>query len=213
MRLERRTRRNLHRISSTLERAERIGREQLNKPFAVFVHLMPYMTAESVQGLVIIPPPKRLLKADIPDTLNGVDFGMLTRLQQAPKGNDYLRTCCALVGTLTGIAPERVASCRAYDVLGIVNMITAEMERIGKLFASLQSEKTSDEINAGIDRLDFGTFGIVDWYAKRMGIVDHEDVFKTPWVRVYQCLKIDHENMEFEKRFRKIIENRSKIKR
>ena len=195
-----------------MERAERASREHLNKPFAVFVNLMPYMTVESVQGLAIIPPPKRLLKADVPDTLNGVDFGMLTRLQHAPQGNDYLRTCCALVGVLTGIDPNRVASCRAYDVIGTVNMIQSEMERIGKLFASLHSERTSEEVNAGIDRLDFGTFGIVDWYAKRMGIVDHEDVFKTPWVRVYQCLKIDHENMEFEKRYRKIIEQRSKHK-
>ena len=97
-------------------------------------------------------------------------------------------------------------------MIGTVNMIQSEMERIGKLFASLHSERTSEEVNAGIDRLDFGTFGIVDWYAKRMGIVDHEDVFKTPWVRVYQCLKIDHENMEFEKRYRKIIEQRSKHK-
>ena len=84
------------------------------------------------------------------------------------------------------------------------------MERIGKLFKSLESDKTSEEIRAGIEKLDFGAFGLVDWYAKRMGIVDHEEVFATPWQRIYQCLKIDHENAEFEKRYRNIINRQNK---
>jgi hypothetical protein len=115
-----------------------------------------------------------------------------------------------LVSELTGLKPERVASRPAIEVLGIVNMVKDEMERIGKLFQSLNSEKTSEEMSAGIDKLNFGTFGIVDWYAKRMGIIDHNEVFATPWARIYQCMKIDHENNEFEKRYRKVIEQRSK---
>jgi len=97
-------------------------------------------------------------------------------------------------------------------VLGIVNMVEREMERIGRLFQSLQGGTSGDEVAAGIDRLDFGAFGIVDWYARRMGIVDHEEVFALPWQRIFQCMKIDHENNEFEKRYRKIIEQRSKTK-
>jgi hypothetical protein len=92
-------------------------------------------------------------------------------------------------------------------------MIQSEMERIGKLFQALNTDKTSDEINAGIDRLNFGAFGLVDWYAQRMGIVDHEEVFNTPWARIYQCAKIDHEQGEFEKRYRKIIEQRNKTRK
>ena len=91
--------------------------------------------------------------------------------------------------------------------------VMEKMERIGKLFKSLQGDHSSDEVAAGIERLEFGAFGIVDWYAQRMGIIDHEEVFATPWARIFQCMKIDHEQGEFEKRYRKIIENRSKIKR
>lgn len=188
-------------------------RERLFMPFVHFVMLMPYMTSDTIKSLVLIPPPKKFYKRDIPDSLQMVTFGMLTQLQNAPKDNDYLRTCCALVSTLTGVDERIVASRRAYDVLGIVNMIQSEMERIGKLFQSLQTDHTSDEQAAGIERLEFGTFGIVDWYAKRMGIIDHEEVFNTPWARIFQCMKIDHEQGEFEKRYRKILENRSKIKR
>ena len=182
-------------------------------PFAHFVALMPYMTSDTIKSLVLIPPPKKFCKRDVPDTLQMVTFGVLTQLQQAAQDNDYLKTCCKLVSVLTGVDEKIVASRKAYDVLGIVNMVQSEMERIGKLFQSLNTDKTSDEQAAGIERLNFGAFGIVDWYAQRMGIVDHEEVFATPWARIFQCMKIDHEQGEFEKRYRKILENRSKMKR
>ena len=181
-------------------------------PFAMFVALMPYMTSESIQSLVLIGVPETFNRKPVPKDLQLATFGMLTRLQTAPKDNDYLKTCCALVSVFTGMPSERVASRPAIEVLGIVNMLQREMERIGKLFQSLNSDKSAEEVNAGIERLNFGAFGIVDWYAKRMGIVDHEEVFAIPWARIYQCMKIDFEQGEFEKRYRKIIEHRSKRK-
>lgn len=201
------------RIKRNHERIDKMRRERLLMPFVKFVMLMPYMTADTIKSLVLIPPPKKLNKRDVPDTLQMVTFGTLTQLQQAADSNDYLKTCCKLVSVLTGVDERVVASRRAYDVLGIVNMIKDEMERIGKLFKSLQGDHSSDEVAAGIERLEFGAFGIVDWYAQRMGIIDHEEVFATPWARIYQCMKIDHEQGEFEKRYRKIIENRSKLKK
>lgn len=201
------------RIKRNHERIDKMRRERLLMPFVKFVMLMPYMTADTIKSLVLIPPPKKFNKRDVPDTLQMVTFGTLTQLQQAADSNDYLKTCCKLVSVLTGVDERVVASRRAYDVLGIVNMIKDEMERIGKLFKSLQGDHSSDEVAAGIERLEFGAFGIVDWYAQRMGIIDHEEVFNTPWARIYQCMKIDHEQGEFEKRYRKIIENRSKTKR
>lgn len=212
MRFKRRIQRKINTINKTFETIDTMRREVLFKPFAVFVPLMPYMTTDTIKSLVLIPPPKVFCKVSIPDTLQQATFGTLVQLQQAPKDNDYLKSCCALVSVLTGVDARIVASRKAYDVLGIVNMVQGEMERIGRLFQSLNTDKSSDEQAAGIDRLNFGAFGIVDWYAQRMGIVDHEDVFNTPWQRIYQCAKIDHENNEFEKRYRKIIEQRSKRK-
>lgn len=201
------------RIKRNHERIDKMRRERLLMPFLQFVRLMPYMTADTIKSLVLIPPPKKFNRRAVPDTLQMVTFGTLTQLQQAADSNDYLKTCCKLVSVLTGVDERVVASRRAYDVLGIVNMIQSEMERIGKLFKSLQGDHSSDEVAAGIERLEFGAFGIVDWYAQRMGIIDHEEVFATPWARIYQCMKIDHEQGEFEKRYRKIIENRSKLKK
>lgn len=207
---KRRIQRITTRIKRNHERIEKMRHERLYLPFAHFVALMPYMTEDTIKSLVLIPQPRVFCKKVVPADLQLVTFGMLTRLQQAPKDNDYLRTCCNLVSTLTGVPADIVASKKAIEVLGIVNMIQTEMERIGKLFKALQTGHTSEEMSAGIERLDFGAFGLVDWYAQRMGIIDHEDVFKTPWARIYQCAKIDHEQGEFEKRYRKILEQRSK---
>lgn len=197
------------RINRNFNNIERMRFNRLNYPFAKFVALMPYMTEESIKSLVLIPTPKQFGKKAVPQDLQMVNFGMLVKLQQAPKDNDYLKTCCSLVSVLTGVPADIVASRRTYDVLGIVNMIQSEMARIGRLFKNLQGEKSNEELMAGVDRLDFGAFGLVDWYAKRMGIIDHEDVFNTPWARIYQCAKIDHENAEFDKRYRDILYKRS----
>lgn len=200
------------RLERTWREAEWARNHQLDKPFAVFVALMPYYTSESIQRLVMIPPPHKFHKVDVPQDLQQATFGTLVRLQNVDTSLEYQQVCCALVEVLTGIPAKRVASSRAFNVLGMVNMIKTEMERIGKLFNSLHTDHTSEEMAAGIDKLSFGAFGIVDWYAKRMGIIDHEEVFNTPWARIYQCMKIDFENNEFEKRYRKILENRSKRK-
>ena len=213
MNTNKRIQRETKRIQRNHERIERMRQERLYLPFADFVRLMPYMTKETINSLVIIPPPKVFCGKDVPTTLQMVTFGTLVQLQTSPKeDSQYLDACCALVSVLLGVDKAQVAKRPAIEVLGIVNMVQGEMERIGKLFQSLNGEKTSDEVSAGIDRLNFGAFGIVDWYAQRMGIVDHEEVFATPWARIWQCMKIDHENNEFEKRYRKIIERRSKMK-
>lgn len=204
--------RRLQRIKTKIKRSfdsiDRLRIERLNYPFARFVFLMPFMTADSIKSLVLIPCPKMFCKRAVPADLQSVTFGTLTQLQQA-QSNDYYQTCCNLVSVLTGVPADIVGSRRACDVLGVVNMVTAEMERIGKLFQSLQSDKSSEELMAGIDKLDFGAFGLVDWYAKRMGIIDHEDVFRTPWARIWQCMRIDHEQGLFEKRYRDIVTKRS----
>lgn len=191
-------------------RRDELSVARLRYPFALFVSLMPYMTAETVRRLALIHAPRVMMKRNVPADLQMATFGTLIRLQEAVKVTDFARACCGIVAALLDVPADRVTSQPAADVLGVVNMAREEVERIGRLFQSLNGEKSSDELAAGIDRLDFGTFGIVDWYARRMGLSDHNEVFNTPWQRVYQCAKIDHENGEFEKRYRKILERRTK---
>ena len=71
-------------------------------------------------------------------------------------------------------------------------------------------QHTSEQMRAGIDRLNFGVFGLIDWYARRMGITDHDEVLKVPVLRVYQCLKMDKEQQEYENRLAKVIRGERK---
>lgn len=84
------------------------------------------------------------------------------------------------------------------------------MERIAALFASTSNQPTPEEIKAGINDLDFGPFGIIDWYAHRQGYQDQDDAAKVAWVRVCECMRIDNERIAFERRLREIMANKNK---
>ena len=95
----------------------------------------------------------------------------------------------------------------AFPMLGLRNMVVAELERIAGLFGMLAREPDAAEVMAGVEQLDFGMFGLADWYAKRMGITDHDEVFDTPWLRIWQCRKNDIEEAEYQERLQKIRTN------
>ena len=81
------------------------------------------------------------------------------------------------------------------------------MQKINKLFDSVKSKPTKEEERAGIENLKFGVFGLIDWYALRMGITDHEEVTKVTWGRVYKCLEMDNKKRDFEKRLAEVYRN------
>ena len=43
-----------------------------------------------------------------------------------------------------------------------------------------------------------------------MGITDHEEVERVPWIRVYKCLDMDAERTRFERRLRNILNKNKK---
>ena len=47
-------------------------------------------------------------------------------------------------------------------------------------------------------------FGLVDWYAKRMGIQNHDEVMDVCWMRVYKCMDMDTKTQEFNRRLAEI---------
>lgn len=100
-----------------------------------------------------------------------------------------------------------------FDVFGFVNFCRAELERINKLFEAVAPTHTSEEIAAGIEDLNFGTFGVIDWYARRMGITNQDEVYSVAWVRIYTCMKNDNEQSEYEKRLNKQYLNKYKAKK
>ena len=46
--------------------------------------------------------------------------------------------------------------------------------------------------------------GMLDWYAVRMGISDHDQVLKTPWLRIYKCMEMDYKRSLYERNLQKL---------
>ena len=105
-----------------------------------------------------------------------------------------------------------IMNANVFDVFGFSTMVCKETERITKLFNSINNIHSPEETQAGIDKLQFGVFGMLDWYAKRMGITDHNEVNNIAWVRIFQCMKNDSEEAAFQKRLQKVYNDKIKRK-
>lgn len=146
--------------------------------------------------------PEFILKKNVPKNLNELTFGQLIQLQLIKTNEDVLFVPPMVI---LGISKEDVLKCRVFDVIRFMLFVKRELERIAKLFSDIQYKPTQEEIQAGINNINNGIFGTIDWFAKRMGIIDHEYVELIPWVRIYQCAKIDNNNALFERRLRNIL--------
>ena len=170
------------------------------------LRLYPYLTDESrarvatrVKGA---PKPLAICGHMLPANLNEITFGQLTELQTAANADDaILTTARALFPTITADDMERV---NVFVACGFLQWVGKEVERINKLWDGLRVKHTPQEIMAGAEKLNFGTFGVLDWYAKRQGITDQDEVNNIAWVRLYACMKQDNERAMYERRLNNI---------
>lgn len=149
-----------------------------------------------------LPRPVKVGDMPTPDTLNDLTFGQLIKLQSIATTMDVILSPCR---ELLGFVDEEIMICDAEQVLGFSMWTAKEVERINNLFASTSVSPTSEELRAGINQMQFGMFGLIDYFAIRMGITDHEQVESVPWVRIYKCLDIDAKRYVFQRRLRKIL--------
>lgn len=169
-----------------------------------------FLEEDQVNALKEVPCPARMGLRDVPQDLNDLTLGQLVQLETigAEKG-----VFAAISVVLLGKDEDWALDAPALPMLGLRNMVVREQDRIAGLFASLSREPEAAEIMAGIEQLNFGMFGLADWYARRMGISDHDEAFDTPWLRIWQCRKNDLEEAEYQKRLQKHRENLARSNR
>lgn len=187
-----------------------------NKPtkYGDFVLFLPMLTDEvrekDLELLNKAEKPEYICGREVPD-FNALTFGQYSDLCDAMGIEDKTK---AMVEMLKAIYPdimeEEINNAPAYDVWGFCIFAATEADRINKLFGSIHLEKTHEEIMAGIERMQFGTFGILDWYARRMGITDQNEVFSVKWVRIYQCMANDTEEAAYNRRLQTVYSNESR---
>lgn len=180
------------------------------KTVADVLHWEPFLEDDQIAALKEVACPARIGRTEAPQDLNDLTLGQLIQLESiaAEKG-----VFAAISVVLLGKDEDWAMRAPAMEMLGLRNMVVAEQDRIAALFESLTRDHTAAEIMAGIENLNFGMFGLADWYARRMGISDHDEAFNTPWLRIWQCRKNDIEELEYRERLQKIQHNLNKQQR
>lgn len=138
-----------------------------------------------------------------PETLNELTIGQLIDLSGI-SDFDGMHTICQVILNLT---PEQTDEALATEVVRFVGWVLGEVEKINKLFESASPKPTDEEVRAGINKLNFGLFGMIDYYALRMGITDHDEVLNVKWMRIYKCIDMDNKKALFQKRYQEEILN------
>lgn len=151
--------------------------------------------------------PSKVGGVNVPSDLNSLSIGELLRLQAIRTEEEAVSVPCEVI---LGLDIEKVMKSDADEVFGFIIWVSKEMEKINKLFERAKIPPTKEEKQAGVEQLNFGAFGILDWYARRMGIVDHEWVEHVPWIRVYKCLDMDSKQSQYERRLREVYANQGK---
>lgn len=178
--------------------------------FGDFVLLFPFLSKDcrerNLDKLNEAEKPDYLCRKRVPKDFTGITFGQYSDLCDALQMGDSFKTLAAIIKAVwPTLSKKDIDDAPAYDVWGFCRFAVGEVDKINKMFGSIKIEKTSQEIAAGVDNLQFGTFGILDWYARRMGITDQQDVFDVKWVRIYQCMSNDAEEISFQRRYINII--------
>lgn len=158
-------------------------------------------TDEVLEKMKSLGKPEYVGGRKVPGDLNDITMGQLAELQSLSTVYDCVYNPC---GVLFGMNTKEVSRQDAREVLALATWVAKEIERITKLFASTSVPPTPEERQAGVDELSFGMFGLMDYYAQRMGITDHTEVERVPWVRVYKCMEMDAAKIRYERRLREI---------
>lgn len=122
-------------------------------------------------------------------------FHRVKRLRDKQKGKQIAR---------------RMLCTNTADALRFILKVRDDMNMIVRVFNEIKYKPTPEEKKAGIDKINGSLHNVADWYARRMGIQDVEQVYLLPWTRIYAALKIDVTDINFRRSLSRVIENKNK---
>lgn len=171
-----------------------------------FLHLLPFCSDDVKDNLINklkrAEKPSEFGGVKVPDNLNEVSYGLLddlANISKQEKGDPMADAICLILN----IGIDKVYEANVFDVVGLSRWIGEEVSKINKLFERISPNYSPEEIAAGVKALNFGSFGVLDWYANRQRISDQNLVRDVAWVRIYTCMKNDNIKAEFNKRLNK----------
>lgn len=200
--------------------------------YGEFIHLLPFCAEEHQADLLSqlekAQKPAEICGVPLPDNLNEVSYGLLddlSNISQSKDGDPMVESIVLILNDaiqrenasnkdkefpLDLVSADKVYSANVFDVFGMAKWVGAEVKKINALFDSISPRYSAEEIAAGVKSLNFGSFGVLDWYSHRQGISDQNLVRDVAWVRIYTCMKNDNIKAEYEKRLNKQYQNKYK---
>ena len=176
-----------------------------------FLHFLPFCTDEHKKELMDIldraEKPTEMCGVNVPEDLNLVSYGLLDDLANI-SASGVADPMAEIISRLLEVDTEKVYEANVFDVFGVSKWVGNEVKRINKLFERISPSYSPEEIAAGVKSLNFGTFGVLDWYANRQRISDQNQVRDVAWIRIYTCMKNDNAKAEFNKRLNKQYQNK-----
>jgi len=183
---------------------QRRTRTQRHYTYGEFLVLFPCCSISHQKELLATldkaEKPGFLAGVEVPASLGMISYGKLYDLRNAAESKDLAAECIKI---LLGLNDRQIYTLNVFDVFGFMNFVKEQISNINNLFASLKVNYSSEELAAGVKDLEFGSFGVLDWYARRMGITNQNEVRDVAWVRIYNCMKNDTEQNNYERRLRK----------
>lgn len=198
-----------------MKRRRRNSKKMKPTTYGEFLILLPLCHKDHQEELLATlkqaKRPAFVCGKEVPANLNTITYGQLDDFSRISQSEED--PAVKVFSILLGLEASQVYQLNVFDVFGMLNFVRSELERINALFADIQPTHSSEEIAAGIEDLNFGTFGVIDWYAKRMGITNQDEVYDVAWIRIYTCMKNDNEKAEFEQRLNKQYMEKAKRRR
>jgi len=176
--------------------------------FGDFLHIADtFEISEAQMDEMFTKVKKYPIKKEFDVPFDDLLFEQLCDLQSIKTAGDLFVKPFSIV---LGINTSQLLKYKAVDCLRFIIHTTDELKRITGLFSEIEYQPTPEELQAGIKDMKGDFFDTADWYAQRMGIKDHDEVFKTKWIRIYRVMKRDFNSNEFERKLRKVIERKNK---
>lgn len=184
----------------------------LKSTFEEYLAIEPLLSEDSKREVLTIPRPRKVGKCEVPENLNDLTIGALLMMQRG--GKDARSLCGVVARDVVGTTFEALMEAKAYDVIGLLNFVAEEMQRISKLFSEAGRKPTSQEIRAGYNELDFGAFGIIDWFTQRSnGRLSHEEASAVKWPLILEAMRKDAKLERYGRRYEEVLRADAKLKR
>lgn len=158
-----------------------------------------------------LPCPKYLFDIDVKKTIKQMPISKILELQAIKKPN-----VIEIVATFFEVGRHGLMSLPIFDTMAIYKAINDHLLLIARMNGDIKINYKSEEVLAGVMSLDFGIFGVVDSYVRRMNITastddiergmnQHEIVMQMiPAALIYQCLANDAQLNLYQRKLNEI---------